>query len=213
MSGNKPFSVTAEGLATIRDRLQELKPKEKSHYAGREAVDALAAEIKQARTLNYSFAEIAQFLADHGFAIKPNTLASYLREWDKVRAASAGAKAKAPPAKAKSQARPMAQHKGLATGAPRASDSDAVAGTVTGDPRSAMAKAAAADQPVTDATRPHPAVAQDAGRPTGSPPRPAAMAAPAAAAPQGAFTRTRLDEPASPSAVHRPALTLPQRGG
>lgn len=77
-------SISLSQLDAMRAALDTLTAKPKTQFTSREAIAAMADDIRRARTeLGYSLEDIAQLLQPHGLAICPNTLRGYLRSLEK----------------------------------------------------------------------------------------------------------------------------------
>ncbi|MDR5655561.1 hypothetical protein [Ruixingdingia sedimenti] len=61
-----PTKINTEALERIRAKLNDLPPKPKDAYSGREAITELEAAIRHAQSLDYDIAEIATMLTENG---------------------------------------------------------------------------------------------------------------------------------------------------
>lgn len=73
------MTITPETIDTLRGELQALPPRARTTLTARDAVAALAPEIRAARAAGYSLGDLAGQLGDCGIAISASTLGSYLR--------------------------------------------------------------------------------------------------------------------------------------
>lgn len=73
------MTITPETIDTLRGELQALPPRARTTLTARDAVAALAPEIRAARAAGYSLGDLACELGDCGIAISASTLGSYLR--------------------------------------------------------------------------------------------------------------------------------------
>lgn len=71
--------ISPETIEMLREELQTLPPKPRASLTARDAVAALAPEIRAARAAGYSLGDLAYQLGDCGIAISASTLGSYLR--------------------------------------------------------------------------------------------------------------------------------------
>ena len=77
---NPANTISMTQVAAMRAALDRLAPKPKTQFTSREAITAMAQEIRRARDeLGYSLEDLATLLQPHGLAIGPNTLRGYLR--------------------------------------------------------------------------------------------------------------------------------------
>lgn len=89
-------SISLSQLDAMRAALGTLTEKPKTQFSSREAIAAMADDIRRARTeLGYSLEDIVQLLQPHGLAICPNTLRGYLRGLEKDAEAARNAAATA----------------------------------------------------------------------------------------------------------------------
>lgn len=89
--------ISLAQFEAMRHALETLTLKPKAAYTSREAITAMAQEIRRARAeLGYSLEDLAEMLQPHGLAIRPSTLRGYLRSIEKE-AEAAKVKAAAPP--------------------------------------------------------------------------------------------------------------------
>lgn len=73
-------TISLAQLEAMRQALAALAPKPKDQFTSREAIAAMAGEIRHARTeLGYSLEDLARMLQPHGLAVRPGTLRGYLR--------------------------------------------------------------------------------------------------------------------------------------
>lgn len=76
--------ISLSQLEEMRRAFTELTPKQKTQFSNRDAVAALAKDIRHAQEkLGYSLTDMAELLQQHGLAIRPNTLRGYLRDLEK----------------------------------------------------------------------------------------------------------------------------------
>lgn len=73
------MSISPKTIDLLREELQTLPPKVPATLTARDAVVALAPEIRAARAAGYSLADIAGQLGRRGVAISASTLGTYLR--------------------------------------------------------------------------------------------------------------------------------------
>lgn len=73
------MTITPETIDTLRGELQALPPRARTTLTARDAVAALAPEIRAARAAGYSLADLAGQLGNRGVSISASTLGSYLR--------------------------------------------------------------------------------------------------------------------------------------
>lgn len=91
-------TISAAQLEAMRHAMETLKPKPKADYTSREAITAMAQEIRRARAeLGYSLEDLAKILQPHGLAIRPSTLRGHLRAIEKETDAAQAATAAQPP--------------------------------------------------------------------------------------------------------------------
>ncbi|RJL05509.1 hypothetical protein D3P06_06630 [Paracoccus aestuarii] len=96
--------ISAAQLEAMRHAMETLKPKPKADYTSREAITAMAQEIRRARAeLGYSLEELAEILQPHGLAIRPSTLRGYLRKIEKEADDAQAATAAQPPRRARTK--------------------------------------------------------------------------------------------------------------
>ena len=94
---NPPSTISMTQVAAMRAALDRLAPKPKTQFTSREAIAAMADDIRRARTeLGYSLEDLATLLQPHGLAIRPNTLRGYLRGIEKEADAARDAAAARP---------------------------------------------------------------------------------------------------------------------
>ncbi len=84
------MTISAETIEALRSELQALPPKAPVVLTARDAVAALAPEIRRARAAGYSLGDIAGQLGDRGVAISASTLGSYLRAIGREAASAPG---------------------------------------------------------------------------------------------------------------------------
>lgn len=93
--------ITVAQFDAMRHALETLTPKPKAAYTSREAITAMAQEIRRARDeLGYSLGDLAEMLQPHGLAIRPSTLRGYLRSIEKEADAAKATAAAQPPRRA-----------------------------------------------------------------------------------------------------------------
>ena len=93
--------ITVAQFDAMRHALKTLTPKPRAAYTSREAITAMAQEIRRARDeLGYSLEDLAEMLRPHGLAIRPSTLRGYLRSIEKEADAATATAAAQPPRRA-----------------------------------------------------------------------------------------------------------------
>lgn len=80
MPRNKRAAVPTETIEKARQRFASLPPPTPSSHTVRQAVHQLKTEIEHARSLGYSFAQIADQLNSAGIPVAQSTLRNYASE-------------------------------------------------------------------------------------------------------------------------------------